>query len=52
MKKTTLLILFVFIVGCSNKEQYLPNKDIQYQRFLSEKNLKALDEEMNHYDKK
>jgi uncharacterized protein YcfL len=44
MKNIFFLSLFLFTIGCSShKEMNLQDKDIQYQRFLSEKNLKNLE---------
>ncbi|SFV58740.1 hypothetical protein MNB_SV-14-899 [hydrothermal vent metagenome] len=43
MKYLIINILFLFMIGCSNQNVHLQDKEIKYQRFLSEKNLKSLE---------
>jgi len=52
MKQITMLILSIFIIGCSSKETNTQSKDIQYQRFLAEKNLNNLNRELDSYEEK
>lgn len=51
MRKITLLIFLVLIIGCSNKSSSFQDKDIKYQMYLSEKADKKLDKEVANYDK-
>jgi len=48
-----MLIFLLFItVGCSNRVANYNNEEIQYQRFLSEKGMNQLNQELDSYDKK
>ena len=53
MRQIALITLLVCMNGCStNQESSMQNRDIEYQRFLSEKNLKQLKQELENHNEK
>jgi len=50
MKNLTLLISFILMIGCSDKNRQLQDKDILYQRFLNQKSEKILNKVLNNYE--
>ena len=52
MQIIIFLIPLFFIIGCSDKNTHLQDKDTQYQRFLHDKADKTLEKELESYDEK
>jgi hypothetical protein len=53
MKQIAFVTLLLLIIGCSTKQNsYMQNSEVEYQRFLNEKNLKELKKELENYHEK
>jgi hypothetical protein len=53
MKQIALVTLLLLITGCSTKQKsYMKNRELKYQRFLNEKNLKEFKAELENYHEK